>query len=178
VWHTAERQGYPYGTIVQLLILLGQRRGEIAGLQQDWINERDRLIVLPGKITKNGREHRVPYGEMTAQILERVPRLNSTKLLFPARGSDERPFNGWGKSKRNFEWLPPIKHWTLHDLRRTFATNLAGMGVPIHVLERLLNHVSGTVSGVAAIYNRWAYEKECREAMLLWEQKIRLLTAP
>jgi integrase len=65
----------------------------------------------------------------------------------------------------------------LHDLRRTFATNLAALGTPIHVTEKLLNHVSGTVSGVAAIYNRHAYMDEMRAAIINWEKRVAEIVA-
>jgi integrase len=70
-----------------------------------------------------------------------------------------------------------VPEWTLHDLRRTFATNLAGLDVPPHVVERLLNHASGTISGVAAIYNRFSYADEMRDAMKRWEERLTALLA-
>jgi integrase len=100
-----------------------------------------------------------PYGTITAAILERIPR--ESDYVFPAsrtnvRGTPTTSFNGWPKCKEAFDAKCPIAHWTLHDLRRTFATNLAALGVPPHVTERLLNHVTGTISGVAAIsFNTW-----------------------
>ncbi len=99
VWQAALTQGYPYGDIVRLLILNGQRRGEIANLRWPWINEKERLITLPDWVCKNSLEHCFPYGQMTADILEKIPGLNSTDLLFPSRVSDERPISGWSKYK-------------------------------------------------------------------------------
>lgn len=58
-----------------------------------------------------------------------------------------------------------IAHFTLHDLRRTFVTMNAKLGTPVHVTERLLNHASWTVSGVAAVYNRHSYQGEMRAAV-------------
>ncbi len=172
VWGAANRQGCPHGTIIKLLILTGQRRGEIAALESSFINAKDRTITLPATLAKNGREHTFPYGEMVAATLEAIPRLNSTSYLFPARGHEDRAFSGWSKSKETLEYLPSIKPWTLHDLRRTFATNLASLGVAPHVVERLLNHCSGTISGVAAIYNRYRFMDEMREAVSLWERQL------
>lgn len=162
VWRAAERQGYPHGTIVKLLILTGQRRGEIASLRWEFIDGKNRVMTFPPSITKNGREHRIPYSSMVAAVLENIP--NESGLLFPARGKDT-PFSGWSKSKETLECDPAIQPWTLHDLRRTFATNLAALGVPPHITERLLNHVSGTTSGIATIYNRHAYMDEMRDAV-------------
>jgi integrase len=81
VWGAAQKQGYPYGTIVQLLIAMGQRRGETANLRWPWINEKERVITLPDAITKNSKEHAFPYGDVVATILETIPRRNTTDLL-------------------------------------------------------------------------------------------------
>lgn len=163
VWKRAGVVGYPYGNIVQLLILTGQRRGEIANLRWEWIN--GDLITFPAWITKNGREHRLPIAPVTQAVLASVPRTENCDLLFPSRLDETKPFNGWSKCKRRFDKKLPFSDYTLHDLRRTFASNLARLGTPIHVTERILNHVSGTVSGVAAVYNRYSYEEEMREAV-------------
>lgn len=160
VWHRAAVIGYPYGTIVQLLILTGQRRGEIAGLRRSWI--KDGEIVFPLGFTKNKREHTIPLGPLTQGVIESIK--DTGDMLFPSRISDETPFNGWSKAKASFDVPLKINEYTLHDLRRTFSSNLAQLGVPIHVTEKLLNHVSGTLSGVAAVYNRYTYLPEMRQA--------------
>lgn len=161
IWHRAIRTEYPYGPIVRLLILTGLRRGEVAAIRRTWIE--DDLLVLPEGFPKNNREHRLPLSQMALGILNGIP--NTGDLLFPARGREERSFNGWGKCKERFDKSLDVAPYTLHDLRRTFSSNMARLGTPIHVTERLLNHVSGTVSGVAAIYNRYTYVDEMRTAM-------------
>ena len=158
---------YPYGHIVALLVLTGQRRGEIAALEWEWINQDDRTITLPSVLTKNKRTHVFPYGELTADVLADIP---EGQYLFPAsrshvRGIPTTIFNGWAKGKPAFDMGLQIAPYTLHDLRRTFSSNLAAFGTPIHVTEKLLNHVSGSLSGVAAIYNRHTYMVEMREAV-------------
>ena len=175
VWQRAVAVGYPYGTIVQLLILTGQRRGEVVGLRRSWI-EGD-LIVYPAGFTKNKRAHSLPIGEMTKRIMARIDTHDRSgdepaDLLFPSRYKDDRPFNGWPKAKRQFDEPLQIAPYTLHDLRRTYSSNLARLGVPIHVTEKLLNHVSGTVSGVAAVYNRHTYLPEMREAVKQYERNV------
>lgn len=171
VFRTARQVGYPFGTIVQVLILTAQRRGEIARLRWDYINEDECVIALPASVTKNNRAHVFPYGDMCAEVLSAIPKIDEV-YLFPARGNPEQTFSGWSKAKRSFDALCPIAPWTLHDLRRTAATNLAAFGTPPHVTERLLNHASGTVSGVAAIYNRHAYMDEMRKALRAWERQL------
>jgi integrase len=174
VWRAADDAAYPFGAVVKLLILTGQRRGEIAALRWEWINRDKRTITFPALATKNGREHTIPYGEHVARVLDTLP--NHSGLLFPARGKDT-PLNGWSKCKEGLDEGSGVANWTLHDLRRTFATNLAALNVPPHVTERLLNHASGTISGVAAIYNRHAYMDEMREAIAKWEAFLALLLA-
>jgi integrase len=154
-----------FATIVELLLLTGQRRGEIAGLRYEWIDWDKRIITFPASITKNRRAHRIGFGPRVEALLRRG---QAKGYLFPGRGTDT-PFDGWSKSKPRFDKLCPLPHWTLHDLRRTFATNLAALGVPVHVTEKALNHVSGTTGGIVAVYQRHTYEKEVREAMSMWE---------
>jgi len=169
VWRRADDYGFPYGRIVQLLILTGQRRGEIASLRRSWID--GDTITFPAGFTKNKRQHSIPIGEQAAELIGALPDLG-TGFFFPARGSPERPFNGWSKAKRSFDKAIDATDYTLHDLRRTFTTKLAALGTPIHVTERILNHVSGTVSGVAAVYNRHSYMDEMRDAIGRYEADL------
>lgn len=160
--------------IVRLCVLLGQRRGEIGLLRGEYLDRAARTITFPAEIVKNGREHTIPYGDMAAVILHPLPH---SGFLFPGRWSTAQPFNGWAKCKRELDASISdrgtlMAPWTLHDLRRTFATNLAALQIPPHITERLLNHVSGTISGIAAIYNRHEYRSEMREAISKWEEHL------
>jgi integrase len=168
VWHLKDEIRYPYGNIIQLLLLTGQRRGEIAALRRSWIE--DDLIVFPKGFTKNKREHRLPLSPMAQKVLSGLP--DTGDLYFPARGVADRAFNGWGKSKQRFDKTLEVAPYTLHDLRRTFSSNMARLGTPIHVTEKLLNHVSGTISGVAAIYNRHTYLEEMRVAVAAHDELL------
>lgn len=165
--------------IVKLLLLTGQRRGEIAALQSSWI-QKDQ-ITLPPSVTKNGRESTIPIGVLTVSTLKQFANsISSTSeptLLFPARGTNDKPSSGWSKSKLALDKLSGVKDWTLHDLRRTFSTRLAELGTPPHIIERLLNHVSGTISGVSAIYNRHHFMPEMREAIEKFETHLLRLLA-
>jgi integrase len=176
VWKAAKEQGYPYGTIVQLLILTGQRRGEIANLRWPWINEKKRTICLPDWVCKNSKEHTFPYGNLAARILNTVPRRNSTDLLFPSKASDERSLSGWSKYKK--ELADGVEAWTLHDLRRTFRTNHAKIGTSSQIGERLINHAAAVVTEVEAIYDQYTYLPEMRQAVTNYERHLsRLLAA-
>ena len=186
VWKLAQEGTSPFDAILSLLILTGQRRSEIAGLQWSWIDEKAKLITLPSVITKNRRLHCFPIGTMTLPILERQLRFVDNAYVFPAakdryNGKPATTFNGWGKSKVRFDQTLEkrgiiLKPWTLHDLRRTFRTNWAEMGIIREVAEKYINHVSGVHSGVSAIYERYSYLGEMRAAVGKWEQRLLALT--
>ncbi len=165
VWLAAEQVDNPLGTIVQLLIVTGQRKMEIGTLTAAQIGT-DR-ITLPSAITKNAREHVLPLGRVAAGLLP----THKAGYLFRATASSAR-YNGYTYHLKQLQKASGTANWTLHDLRRTFATNLARLGIPIHVTEKLLNHVSGTLSGVAAIYNRHTYFQEMADALQLWETHL------
>jgi integrase len=162
----AERFGYPFGTIVQLLILTGQRRGEIAGLQSTWLSDG---FTLPPGFAKNSREHFVPTGPVARSILETIKREG---LLFPAVGGKDRSFSGFSKCKKALDTtLEDVKSYTLHDLRRTFSTNIAKLGIAPHIKEALLNHISAK-SEVEAIYDHYRCVPEMKAALELWERYL------
>jgi len=171
VWKAADGIGYPFGRIVQLLILTGQRRGEVAALEWREIDEDAKLWVIPAERTKNGRAHSLPLAPMAAEIIAGLPRCND-RLAFPARGNDEAAFSGWSKAKKQLDTLSGVTDWTLHDLRRTTATRLAAIGTPPHIVERILNHAGGTFAGVAGVYNRFEYADEMRGALEAWEKAL------
>ena len=163
---------YPFGPIVSLLVLTGMRRNEVASLRWEWFDQEEQIIVLPSHITKNKRVHTMPYGDLVQEVLGVIP--DCSPYLFPSQSPTGIVFNGWGKSKARFDIaLEQVEPYTLHDLRRTFATVHAKIGTPIHVTEKLLNHVSGTISGVAAVYNRHSYMDEMREAIDSFDLYIR-----
>jgi integrase len=169
VYLEAQATSYPFGPMVQLLILTGQRRGEIAGLHSSWLSGVEKTLTLPEGFAKNSREHVVPLGPLALGVLGP---LRSNGLLFPRRGCEDKPFCGFSKSKKSFdEGLEDVAPWTLHDLRRTFSTNLAKLGVAPHIKEALLNHISAK-SEVEAIYDLYTYLPEMRDAILKWEQQL------
>jgi integrase len=166
------------GDIVRLLILTAQRREEIGGLRWDEIDlERD-LIVLGPERTKNKRQHELPLSSAARAILERQPRRKGRDLVF---GYGPGPFSGWSHCKVALDErlrearqaanrkAKPMLDWRLHDLRRTAATIMADrLGVLPHIIEAILNHVSGHRAGVAGVYNRARYEAEMRDALQRW----------
>ena len=153
VWNALE--GDTFSTIVRLLILTGQRRSEIAHIAVSGDEG-----TIDGSHTKNGLQHVFPVAPAAKELL----------------GYD-LTFNGWGKSKKRLDAASGVKDWTLHDLRRTYATIHAQIGTPIHVIEKLLNHISGTLSGVAGIYNRHSYQAEMRAAVEAYSAHVATLVA-
>lgn len=164
VFRTSQSHPVPFGPIVALSVVTGMRRNEVASLEWDWIDQEGRLISLPSALTKNKHTHIMPFGDCVVGVLRTIPHTSS--FLFPSQSLNGTVFNGWGKSKARFDAeLENVEPYTLHDLRRTFATLHAKIGTPIHITGRLLNHISGTISGVAAVYNRHSYLEEMRTAI-------------
>ena len=174
IWNKAPANGY--GAIVKLLMLTAQRREEIGALR--WAEmegqANEALIALPGERTKNSTPHNVPLSQMALDVLERVHRMNGRALVF---GEGAGGYSGWSRSKDALDELCGVKDWTLHDLRRTAATRMADLGVQPHVIEAILNHISGHKAGVAGIYNRSTYAAEKRAALDLWAGHIKMTVA-
>jgi integrase len=166
-WEAADAEGGAAGALVKLLMLSGARRNEITELARDEIKEE--AIELPGKRTKNGLPHTIPITPMIRQVFDLLP----TTGKFLLNGAD-RPFGDHSGAKEKI--APTIQPWTLHDLRRSFASGLQRLGVAPHIIELALNHRSGTFSGVAGIYQRHRYAREVRNAFELWSQHIEALT--
>ena len=165
-----------FGDIVRLLILTGQRRDEIASLRWDEVDFDKAVITLPPSRTKNNREHELPLSLLALAILQRQPRRKGQEFVFPNRNGGR--FVNWQEGRARLDkaiaqstTTKAKDHrspWRLHDLRRTAATGMAELGILPHIVEAVLNHVSGHKSGVAGIYNRAKYEGEMREALVKW----------
>ena len=173
-----------FADIVRLLILTGQRREEIGGLR--WSEIERELIVLTPERTKNSRQHEVPLSRQAKAIIERQPKRKGRDFIF---GIGEMGFSGWSDCKARLDealLTARRKHsrkakampdWRLHDLRRSCATQMAELGVQPHIIEAVLNHVSGHKAGVAGIYNRARYEGEMRSALQRWADHLDQITA-
>lgn len=148
IWNTLG--GDRHSKIVRMLIIMGQRRGELPYISID-----GDLATIPAAHTKNRRLHTFPVGELAKEHFEAIT------------------FNGWSKSKKKLDKDSGVQDWTLHDLRRTFASNHARLGTPIHVVEKLLNHVSGSLAGVAGVYNRYNYMDEMIEAVHQYDEWLK-----
>src|SRR5262249_32593543 len=148
----------PYGTIVRLLMLTGQRRDEVAGMTWAEISEDLTTWTIPGMRTKNGVPHLVPLSQPVRELLQGLlsgaGRLHvahqdrRTKLALVLPGERGTSFSGWSKAKSQLDRASGVSGWWLHDLRRTVATGLQRLGVRLEVTEAVLNHLSGSRGGV------------------------------
>jgi integrase len=163
-----------FGKIVRLLLLTGARRSEVCGMR--WSEIEGGIWRLPSERTKNKRPHTLPLTPMALEIVTSVPRMVGRDLLFGERSS-VLGFTQQAEAKRELDGRlgNKVAKWTLHDLRRTAATGMADIGVQPHIIEAVLNHISGHKVGVAGIYNRSSYEREVKTALLRWADHIRTL---
>jgi integrase len=157
-----------YGAIIKLLMLTGSRANEIGALR--WNEVHDEQIVLPAERTKNRRAHIIPLSDVAKKMIP--PRRADRKFVF---GRHDTGFQGWSHCKAALDQRAKLEHWAVHDLRRTVATRMAELGVQPHIVEAVLNHVSGHKGGVAGIYNRATYDKEKREALNVWAEHVTAL---
>lgn len=151
-----------YGRIVKLLILTAQRRDEIGALEVSEINFKARQIELPEGRTKNGLPHIIPLSQAALDILSGID-LSERKWVFGRNLTS--PFSGYSKAKTELDAVAKVKGFVVHDFRRTGSTRMGDAGVLPHVVEAVLNHISGARKGVAGIYNKALYLKEKREAL-------------
>jgi integrase len=162
-----------FSDIVRLLLLTAQRRDEIGSLRWSEIDFDRAFFTLPPERSKNHREHCVPLSRGALAILARQPHRKGRELVF---GYGERQFSGWSNGKAGLDRRTDtgvVGDWRLHDLRRTAATGMAELGVLPHVIEAILNHVSGHRAGVAGVYNRARYEGEMRTALERWAAHVK-----
>jgi integrase len=163
-WTAADSVGEPFGPLLKLLLLTGCRLNEVAGMRRTEPSEDGATWDVPGARTKNRRPHRVPLAPLAQKILADVA--GKGDLVFTTNG--RTPVSGWSKLKKRLDAAMRIPPWRLHDLRRTTATGMADIGIPPHIVEATLNHVSGAKAGVAGTYNRAAYLPERKAALERW----------
>jgi integrase len=182
VWKAAEALGYPSGTLVQLLLVTGQRRQEVAGMRWDEIDKNGKLWTLSYDRTKAGRAQIVPLSDLALELIESCPRLGDYVLT--TRG--DRPVSGFAKWKRHLDGETQramvagkrsgnLTAWRLHDLRRTMATYMEELGIPPHIVGSVLNHSPRGFKGVTSVYTRADLVYERRKALVAWARFLSLL---
>jgi integrase len=163
----------PYGGIVELLTLTGQRREEVARLQWEEVDLARQLWTLPKSRTKNAKAHLVHLSEQSMAVLTHAD--HRGPYVFSLLGT--KPFPGFSRAKRRLDQLSGVTGWRLHDLRRTCVSGMARLGIAPHVADKILNHLSGTISGVAAVYQRHEFLAERREALERWGTHVAHIVA-
>jgi integrase len=164
----ARQMGGPYGGIVELLALTGQRREEVAGLQWEELDLARRLWAVPRSRTKNAKAHLVHLSEQSMAVLTRAE--GPGPYVFSLLGT--KPFQEFSRAKRRLDELSGVTGWRLHDLRRTSVSGMARLGIAPHIADKILNHQAGTISGVAAVYQRHDFLAERRTAVEKWGAHI------
>lgn len=168
VWHAAAGADQPFGSIVRLLILTAQRRSEVAEMVEIELDLNARRWTIPSHRAKNGDRHVVPLSEPAIAELAAVKRVKG-KAGFVFTATGEAAFANFGRSKLALDKVLNFNEaWRLHDLRRTATSGMAALGIPAPVVEAILNHRTGTRSGVAGVYNRHRYLDEAELALRAW----------
>jgi integrase len=187
--------GSPYGTIIRLMILTGQRRGEVAGMTWGELSADLASWTIPRERTKNGVVHVVPLSERARDLIratlpkdvdaERIMRERRASNALVLPGAVGTVFSGWSKSKVALDKAineahakaaagaaAPLESWTVHDLRRTLATGLQRLDVRLEVTEAVLNHISGSRGGIAGVYQQHNWAAEKRTALDRWANYV------
>jgi integrase len=169
VWAAADKFGGTFGPLVKLLALTGQRRAEVAGIRWDELDLDTRLWTLPPARTKNNQLHEVPLSKAALAVLQNVPRTASSPFVLTTNGGAS-PASGYSKNKRRLDALLPadMPAWRLHDLRRTCASGLARLGINLPVIEKVLNHSSGSFAGIVGVYQKHSFASEKAQALEAW----------
>lgn len=185
---TGDGMGYPFGPLIRLLLLTGARLREVAEMTRAEISRDGDVWTLPADRSKNGDEHVIPLAPEAVEIIKSLPQIGHTPFLFSTTG--KTPVSGFTRAKEKLDRLMgealnkdlpeggepvAIPPFTIHDLRRTAATGMAGLRFPPHVVEAVLNHRSGTRRGVASVYNRHDHLEEKREALAAWARRVAAL---
>lgn len=180
-WKATDRLGFPFGPLFKLLLITGQRLSEVGEMAHGEVRKADRLWVIPKERVKNNAVHEVPLSEAALAILEPLPRIaGRSGYVFTTTG--ETPVSGYSRAKRNLDKAiseiaredggEAVPEWRLHDLRRTTASGMARLGVSLPVIEKVLNHTSGSFAGIVGVYQRHSFADEKRTALEAWARFV------
>lgn len=174
LWRACDEIGYPFGPAVKLLLMTAARKSEVAEMRRSEIDWDKRLWTLPSARTKNGREHSIYLSDTSLEILDSLPAVRG-KADYCFTTSGETSASGFSKAKTRIDKLmagyaegATIEPWVIHDLRRTAASGMARIGVSLPVIERALNHISGSFGGIVGVYQRHEFSAEKQDAFERW----------
>ncbi len=188
-WHATADMAWPFASMYRLLLLTGARREEVAGMRWSELDLDAGTWTLPGSRTKNKREHRLPLAPAAISLLDRVGiaankqgyGYQDSGLIFSTTG--RTPPSGWSKAKAGLDKKmsgllgSKFRAWRVHDLRRTCATGMEDLGIPTHIVETALNHVSGAKAGIVGVYQRAEHREAVKAAFVAWGKHVASLTA-
>ncbi len=169
-WQAASLERSEFAAVLKLLLLLGQRLGEVRGMRREELSEDGAVWTLPAARTKNRRTHVVPLPPLAQQLITDAG--GEGEHVFSTTGGRAPVAIGSKIKKRMDARMKASASWREHDLRRTCATGMAELGAAPHIVEAVLNHVSGHRAGVAGIYNRAAYAAEKKAALERWAAHV------
>jgi integrase len=176
VWRAADDLGFPFGPITKLLVLTGQRRSEVGGLEWREVDFEKGLWTIPAARSKNKRAHTLPLSPQAIEIIKAPPRFAGSRFVF---SPGETAPSGFSRAKMRLDARiaamndgKPIPAWILHDIRRSAASGMASLGVNLPVIERCLNHISGSFAGIVGVYQRHNFADEMKAALALWARHI------
>jgi integrase len=169
-WNACEKLEYPFGHAGKLLLLTGARRAEVGEMTRNEV--KGDVWTIPRSRSKNNEPHTVPLSAAALEVLGAVRKVKSDKgYIFTTTG--DTPVSGWSRAKRELdELMPGIEGWRLHDLRRTVASGMARLGIRLEVIEKCLNHTSGSFGGIVGVYQLHSFEAEKREALAKWAEHV------
>jgi integrase len=169
--NTARQMGGAFGSIIRMLILTAQRRNEVSEMTWDELDLDSSQWEIPSARTKNEKPHTVHLSEQAASVISGISSIGS--FVFTSNG--KTPFSGFSKSKKRLDELSGVTNWRLHDIRRTVTSGMAKLGIAPHIADKILNHQSGTISGVAAVYQRHEFLEERKTALDVWGNYVQSL---
>jgi integrase len=172
-WKAASAERAEFAGVLKILLCTGQRLSEATGLRGAELSEDGQIWTIPGERTKNRRAHVVPLSPLARDLIASVD--GDGDLIFTTDGA--HPVTIGSKIKNRLDKAMKIPPWRLHDLRRTCATGMAEIGIAPHIVEAVLNHVSGARASVAGTYNRAAYGPEKKAALERWAAHVEGLIA-
>jgi integrase len=180
LWRSAECMGYPFGAVVQLLILTGVRKSEASGAKWPEFDLDRKVWSVPAERFKSKSTHLVPLTNDTVVLLKSLPRFNKGDHLF-STSFGKSAVTGFAKAKMRLDRLMEqdlnVKPapFRLHDIRRTVRTRLAGLRIADEVAEMIIGHGR---KGIQRVYDLHQYESEMREALDLWAARLRDIVTP
>lgn len=188
-WKACDKIGHPFGAIFKLLFLTAARRSEVADMIESELKDSP-TWKIPGARTKNGLPHEIELSDLALGILEKAPRKkNKAGYVFTTNG--KTPPSGFSRAKRNLDkemlkiaraeaesrGLNPaklkIEPWAIHDARRTAASGMARLGIQLPVIERCLNHISGSFAGIVGVYQQHEFAEEKKAAFKAWASFVK-----